>query len=126
MAARQGGDEFTVLLARIRDVAEAIVSADRLLAELRRPIEVDGRRIVVGGSMGIAMAGGRDMVADDLLAHADAAMYAAKAAGKDRHAVFDPSMRVRAWHLLETGGDLRLPAPRLVEPLDQDSLSEAG
>jgi len=126
VAARQGGDEFTVLLARIRDVAEATVSADRLLAELRRPIEVDGRRIVVGGSVGIAMAGGRDMVADDLLAHADAAMYAAKAAGKDRHAVFDPSMRVRAWHLLETGGDLRLPAPRLVEPLDQDSLSEAG
>ena len=46
-------------------------------------------------SIGIVLASD-ETSADDLLAHADAAMYAAKAQGKARHAVFDPSMRARA------------------------------
>lgn len=46
-------------------------------------------------SIGIALASDEN-AADDLLAHADAAMYAAKAQGKARHAVFDPSMRLSA------------------------------
>ena len=46
-------------------------------------------------------------MADDLLAHADAAMYEAKAQGRGRHAIFDPSMRVRARGRLEMEGELR-------------------
>ncbi len=63
--------------------------------------------MVIGVSIGIALANGPETVADDLLAHADAAMYAAKALGKARHAVFDPSMRVRARSRLETEAELR-------------------
>ncbi|HEX7473002.1 MAG TPA: EAL domain-containing protein [Candidatus Limnocylindrales bacterium] len=107
IAARQGGDEFTVLLESVHDAAEAAESAERLAAELRRPIELDGRSLVVGVSVGIALSSGRDTGADDLLAHADAAMYAAKADGKARHAVFDPTMRARARSRLETEVELR-------------------
>jgi diguanylate cyclase (GGDEF)-like protein/PAS domain S-box-containing protein len=126
VAARQGGDEFTVLLSRVRGVEEAIVSAERLLTELRRPIDVGERSIVTSGSIGIALAGGRDVVADDLLAHADAAMYEAKAQGKDRLAVFEPSMRVRAWSRLEAAADVRFVQPPPDSRSESDALPEAS
>ena len=95
IAARQGGDEFTVLLDRVHGVEDAVASAERLAASLRRPIELEGLNISITVSVGIALASDENG-ADDLLAHADAAMYAAKAQGKARYAVFDPSMRVSA------------------------------
>jgi diguanylate cyclase (GGDEF)-like protein/PAS domain S-box-containing protein len=107
IAARQGGDEFTVLLDRVDGIDDAVILADRIAGELRRPIDLDGRSIVITLSIGIALATDADTGADDLLAHADAAMYAAKADGKARHAVFDPSMRVRARSRLEMEADLR-------------------
>jgi len=107
VAARQGGDEFTILLDRVRNVEEATASAERIAEALAKPIELDGRAIVVGVSIGIAMAGGPEIVADDLLAHADAAMYEAKGMGRARHAVFDPSMRIAARSRLEMETDLR-------------------
>ena len=108
VAARQGGDEFTVLIERVSGIEEAQALAERLAVELSRPIELEGRHLVVRASMGIAVSGGADIGADDLLAHADAAMYAAKAQGKARHAVFDPSMRAQAQSRLELEGALRL------------------
>ncbi len=107
VAARQGGDEFTVLIERVRDEAEAIAMAERIATELRRPVELDGRPLVVGVSIGIALGRGRDTLATDLLAHADAAMYAAKEAGKGRYVLFDPSMRRRAQSRLEMESELR-------------------
>jgi len=107
VAARQGGDEFTILIEGVQSVQDATETAERLAERLRRPIDVEGRSMVIGVSIGIALANGPETVADDLLAHADAAMYSAKALGKARHAVFDPSMRVRARSRLETEAELR-------------------
>ncbi len=107
VAARQGGDEFTVLIERVRDVDEAVALAERLATELRRPMVLEGRSLVIGASIGIAIARGNDTLADDLLTHADAAMYAAKSQGKARNAVFDPSMRIRAQSRLEMESELR-------------------
>jgi diguanylate cyclase (GGDEF)-like protein/PAS domain S-box-containing protein len=107
VAARQGGDEFTILLDRVRNVDQATASAERIAKALRKPIDLDGRSIVVGVSIGIAMDGGSPVAADDLLAHADAAMYEAKSQGRARHAVFDPSMRIRATGRLEMETELR-------------------
>ena len=106
IAARQGGDEFTVLLDRVHGVEDAVASAARLAAALCRPIELEGLNIAVTVSVGIALASD-EHGADDLLAHADAAMYAAKAQGKARHAVFDQSMRLRARSRLEAKSELR-------------------
>jgi diguanylate cyclase (GGDEF)-like protein/PAS domain S-box-containing protein len=108
IAARQGGDEFTILLDRVHDAQDAVASAERLATELRRPIELEGRSMVIAVSIGIALASHAETDADDLLAHADAAMYAAKAHGKARYAVFDPSMRVLARSRLETEAELRV------------------
>ena len=101
---RQSGDEFAVLLGQVRDEDEAIVSAERILGELRRPILLDGRSIVVGGSIGIALASERGATAEELITQADAAMYAAKATGKGRHAVYDLRMPTRTWTELEAAG----------------------
>ena len=106
---RQSGDEFAVLLGQVRSDDEAIASAERILGELRRPIQLGARSIVVGGSIGIALTSERGApetgaAAEELLTQADAAMYAAKADGKGRHAVYDPRMPVRTWPELEAAG----------------------
>ena len=106
VVARQGGDEFTVLLPSIRGPAEAAASAERLIEALARPIDLGDESVGIGVSIGVAMAARAGPVADDLLAHADAAMYAAKAGGKGRQTLFDPSMRVRAWSRLELEDEL--------------------
>ena len=81
--------------------------AERLAEELRRPIDVEGRSLVVNASIGIALADGPELSADDLLANADAAMYVAKSKGKARYAVFDPTMRQKARKRLERETELR-------------------
>ena len=100
---RQSGDEFAVLLVDVASDDEASAAAERVLGELRRPIQLGGRSIVVGGSLGVAVSG-YDTTVEDLLLHADAAMYAAKGDGKGTFAFFDPRMRVRTWTELEAAG----------------------
>jgi diguanylate cyclase len=103
---RQSGDEFAVLLGQILTDEEASAAAERILRELRRPIQLGGRSIVVGGSIGIAVAAGAGdgSTAEEILIQADAAMYAAKAAGKGTFEVFDARMPVRTWTELEAAG----------------------
>jgi len=102
---RQSGDEFAALLTSVIDVTAAVSAADRILRELRRPIVLGGRSIVVGGSIGIALAAGRGVTtAEDLITQADAAMYAAKRSGKGTFAIYEPAMPTRTWTELEAAG----------------------
>jgi diguanylate cyclase (GGDEF)-like protein/PAS domain S-box-containing protein len=101
---RQSGDEFAVLLGHVRDADDAVASAERILTELRRPILLGANTIVIGGTIGVAIATEPGATAEDLLTQADAAMYAAKADGKGRHAVYDPWMPTRTWADLEAAG----------------------
>jgi diguanylate cyclase (GGDEF)-like protein/PAS domain S-box-containing protein len=101
---RQSGDEFAVLLSTVHNEAEAIALAERVMTELRRPIQLGARSIVVGGSIGIALTMAPEATAEDLITQADAAMYAAKADGKGTFAVYDPRMPVRTWSELEAAG----------------------
>jgi diguanylate cyclase (GGDEF)-like protein/PAS domain S-box-containing protein len=100
---RQSGDEFAIALDHVMADEEATAAAERILRELRRPIQLGGRSIVVGGSLGVAVSGHNTTV-EDLLLHADAAMYAAKGDGKGTFAVYDPRMPVRTWTELEAAG----------------------
>jgi len=89
--ARVGGDEFAVLLARCDETA-AVRVADKLLAALRHSgVTVrDDRSTRVTASIGITLfCGASGLTADELVVEADIAMYDAKAAGKDRHAVYE-------------------------------------
>jgi diguanylate cyclase (GGDEF)-like protein/PAS domain S-box-containing protein len=83
-AARFGGDEFAVLVGGIPDQAELVRIADRLLAALSEPHELAGEQRRVAPSIGLSI-GAADATAEDLLRQADAAMYAAKRAGKGRY-----------------------------------------
>jgi diguanylate cyclase (GGDEF)-like protein len=91
--ARFGGDEFAVLLEDTQ-LPGALDVIDRLYASVGTPIRLgDGEEVVVHLSVGMTMVSGRDVTSEELLAEADAAMYAAKARGKNRYEIFDPSMR---------------------------------
>jgi diguanylate cyclase (GGDEF)-like protein/PAS domain S-box-containing protein len=86
--ARLGGDEFAVLIEDAAEPGRPAAAAERLLAALAEPF--DGVRITA--SVGIATGAAGQHDAAELLRHADVAMYAAKAAGKGRSAVFEPEM----------------------------------
>jgi diguanylate cyclase (GGDEF)-like protein len=89
--ARLGGDEFTVLLPEASS-AEAEVIAERIRTELTAPLEVAGEPLTIATSIGIAEALDRHAHPEELLREADAALYAAKAAGKGRHEVYAPGL----------------------------------
>jgi len=104
-AGRLGGDEFAVLLENTSE-AEAAVLAGRILKVLLSPVIVQGKEVVLTGSIGIALSEtGED--ADELLRNADVAMYTAKAAGKGQFRVFEPAMHHAALRRLDLEADLR-------------------
>ena len=92
MAARLGGDEFAILVHDEAMLADALAIADRLVNALTPAFPVEGQDVVIGASVGIAMSTGPSQSPDELLSNADVAMYTAKAEGRRRFAVFDPSL----------------------------------
>ncbi|MGB3682952.1 MAG: PAS domain S-box protein, partial [Rubrobacteraceae bacterium] len=87
---RLGGDEFTVLLEQLNGEEEAILVVDRILDSLRRPFRIKGRNVAVTSSVGVAF-GDPATDPDELLDHADNAMYRAKNNGKARYEVYRPA-----------------------------------
>jgi diguanylate cyclase (GGDEF)-like protein/PAS domain S-box-containing protein len=93
VVARMGGDEFALLLQRLRTADDAHIVARRVLGALQAPFAIAGRDVFVRASIGIATTDGSSpATATDLLRHADTAMYAAKGNGKGRVESFEPSM----------------------------------
>ncbi|MDD5296790.1 MAG: diguanylate cyclase [Rhodocyclaceae bacterium] len=86
--ARMGGDEFVVLMEGLTDTAECVHVAAELVAEVSRPMELRGRVLQIGASMGIAFFPEDGEDATELMKHADMAMYAAKSAGRGRYRFF--------------------------------------
>ncbi len=93
--ARFGGDEFAILL-EDTDLATAVVVVERLLEEISLPVNIGDVEVVIHASIGLAQSAARHQETDDLLAEADAAMYAAKARGSNCYEVFRPEMRIAA------------------------------
>ena len=105
--ARFGGDEFVVLLEDIHDVRDAIRVTDRILQVVSEPLTIEGHEVFTTASVGIALGGARDASANELLRHADTAMYRAKAEGGACYAIFDTSMGIRAKKRLQMETHLR-------------------
>jgi len=93
--ARFGGDEFAVLL-EATDLDTALTVAERILDHTAEAATIDGTLLVPRTSIGLAPSHGHGTTGDQLLAEADAAMYAAKARGSHSYEIFDPAMRVAA------------------------------
>ena len=106
-AARVGGDEFIVLLEGLRDCRDSTRVAQRCLEVLAVPFRIDGREIVVRGSIGLTSSERGYVRAEDVLRDADTAMYRAKGLGKGRYVHFDPAMHEDARRRLEIENSLR-------------------
>jgi diguanylate cyclase (GGDEF)-like protein len=103
---RLGGDQFLVL-ARECDSAEAATLAFRLQKSFGQPFPASGISVPLSASIGVAVARGGADDAAQLLSDADAAMYAAKASGRDRVHLFSPGLREAARWRLEVATRLR-------------------
>jgi diguanylate cyclase (GGDEF)-like protein/PAS domain S-box-containing protein len=94
-AARLGGDEFAILLEGA-GIDTARIVADRMLAALRRPIEIDGQQHTVQASIGMAEAVPGQTTGEEALRNADVAMYWAKDRGKGTVAAYEPDLHRQA------------------------------
>jgi predicted signal transduction protein with EAL and GGDEF domain len=105
--ARQGGDEFALVLDALGTPEDAEHIAESIADALRPPFHISGRDAYVTASIGIAVSDSDGAKAEDLLRRADIAMYAAKRPGGGRHALFDPRHMEDAWQLFRLQSDLR-------------------
>lgn len=93
--ARLGGDEFAILVDGSNATAVARRVADTVLARTRQPVMTAGTTLSIGLSIGLASYPDHATTAEDLLASADMALYAAKEGGRRRMQEFDPTMKSR-------------------------------
>jgi diguanylate cyclase (GGDEF)-like protein/PAS domain S-box-containing protein len=87
--ARIGGDEFVAVLVDIDSMSDCELVLDRLLAAAMSRVEIAGRSLQVSTSIGVTLYPQDGVDADQLLRHADQAMYIAKQTGKNRYHLFD-------------------------------------
>jgi diguanylate cyclase (GGDEF)-like protein len=104
--ARIGGDEF-VLLVQLGEPDDALRLAARQVGLVSRSFRVAEHDLQISASIGIAVYPGNGLTAQELLMNADAAMYHAKATGKNGYSFFDASMNSNARRQLQLLQDLR-------------------
>ena len=105
--ARLGGDEFVVVLEGVHDLEDVMFVANKLLVTLARPIEISGHEITSTVSIGVSIFPNDGDVTDELLKHADIAMYKAKEAGKNNCQFYTKGMNATAVNYLLLENDLR-------------------
>jgi len=102
IVARLGGDEFVIVLLDLPGAPEAVTpSLERLRSALAQPLRLGDRAIQVTASMGIATFPQDGSSADELLMHADAAMYAAKGEGRNGYRFFTGELNARVRRKVE-------------------------
>ena len=108
LIARIGGDEFVLVIRDLELDEHAVHLADRLLAALERPFNVDGREMFLSCSVGVAYGHQRPYDApDEIMRDADIAMYHAKARGKSRVEIFSQELHDAAVRRMRLETDLR-------------------
>ncbi len=105
--ARLGGDEFTVLLSMIDDSEDAAVIAERIRLNLSQPHIFENHELFTTSSIGLAIYPDDGEEAEELLKHADMAMYNSKREGGNRYSYFSASMTATAVRRLTLETHLR-------------------
>ena len=116
--ARLGGDEFAIVCVNLADLDGLHAAASRVLESLRRPFQLAAGTFYVHGSIGLAISD-ETSSCDQVLADADAAMYAAKAGGKNRIAMPRAEDQVRA-------ARVACLLPELLDAINNDQLIMYG
>jgi diguanylate cyclase (GGDEF)-like protein len=96
LVARMGGDEFVVMQKTPQPTNDAPELAARIVAALAAPFQIDGCRVDIGASVGIAIAPEASLDCTSLLARADAALYQSKAAGGTGYCIYGDRRKGRA------------------------------
>lgn len=109
--ARIGGDEFVMLL-KLAAPEDAAGVASQQIALLAEAFPLHGQELRISASIGIVLYPGDGETQQELLRHADAAMYHAKGSGKNAYSFFEQSMNTNARNHLQLLQDLRLALPR--------------
>lgn len=107
LVARQGGDEFLLLLERLESAAQARQVAQRILADLALPMLADGRPVHLQASIGMSVFPQDGQSLETLIGHADIALYRAKALGGHQVQVFDRVMSEQAQQRVQLEEGLR-------------------
>jgi diguanylate cyclase (GGDEF)-like protein len=107
IVARFGGDEFTILLTKVNEPADATMVAERLQRKLTAPFKFGNYEVFSSASIGIMVSDDITREPEDFLRDADTAMYRAKESGKARCEVFDREMHAANMNLLQIETDLR-------------------
>ena len=104
---RLGGDEFQAVLPGGADIGLLESLARTLIEQVSRPYMIEGYKVTIGASVGIAIGDPGRASADALVRDADLALYAAKAAGRGKHRLYEPSMHSEAAERQLLENDLR-------------------
>lgn len=104
---RLGGDEFKAVLPGTVETGLLESLARTMIEQVSRPYQIDGHRVSIGASIGIAIGDPGRSCADSMTRNADLALYAAKAAGRGVHRFFAPSMHSEASDRQMLENDLR-------------------
>ncbi|TQV73034.1 EAL domain-containing protein [Aliikangiella marina] len=107
MVARLGGDEFCVLMPVMDDKNAAFKLSTRILAELKKPVEVANHSLITSASIGVRLAESHETSAETIMSDADAAMYQAKHQGKNRFCYFDANIKKLVTSRMKMERDLR-------------------
>ncbi len=107
LVARLGGDEFIAVLPDMREGADAATAAQHMIAALSQPYDIGHGDTFVAASIGIAIYPADGANAQELLRHADMAMYRAKERGRGTFAFFEDAMHREAQRRLELDRELR-------------------
>jgi len=106
--ARIGGDEFVVLLESFRGSAQLGHIAQKIIAEVEKPVTLDGNIVSIGASIGIALYPDDAKNSKELLRHADVAMYHAKQIGRNTFQFFTPRMNFEASVRLQKESNIKM------------------
>ncbi len=96
MVCRLGGDEFTVLLTGLSQVADIELIMEKIAYEMNRPVYLANRNLLVTSSAGVAFADSPKIRSEELLKRADIAMYEAKRLGRNQYVMFSEGMYQQA------------------------------
>jgi diguanylate cyclase (GGDEF)-like protein len=104
---RLGGDEFQAVLPGTVGMGLLESLARTLIEQVSRPYSIEGHKVTIGASVGIAIGDPGRASADAIVRNADLALYAAKGAGRGKHAFYEPSMHSEAAERQLLESDLR-------------------